>query len=230
MRVTLHNQIGYLLQAGQRPQAAFPHLPEEIWLRIANLLSTKEWAGASGAFRALQQLQPERINTAATSQGVSAGALKWLMRRMGSAKSVDIDGWPLDCGERVDCIQQIALAFRAHLNPTVLPCLAVLRARADRTMLTYCGVQYMEPREIRSMLKQAVNLSMFELVCCRTPLLPDMASLKHLTLSVKSFHLDSERLSPMLKAMPCLQTLQLRQSELNQCHSHPWGDGSAIDA
>ncbi|CAL8462078.1 g1609 [Coccomyxa elongata] len=52
--------------AGETPPAAFPHLPEEIWLHIASLMSTKEWAGASGACRALHRLQLEHIDIVTT--------------------------------------------------------------------------------------------------------------------------------------------------------------------
>lgn len=192
-------------------------------------MSTKKWAKASGACRALHRLQLEHIDIVTTyGAEVDSSALKWLMRRMSSAKSVVLRTWPTDGGARVDTFQQIALAFQTHLNPTVLPCLAVLRAKADHSMPRCGEVHYRVPREVRSILKQAVNLSMCELVCNKLPLLPDMASLKHLDLSMKSFNMDSERLSPMLQAMPCLQTLRLTQSEEEQCHSHTLGDGTLV--
>ncbi|BDA45927.1 hypothetical protein COCOBI_08-0190 [Coccomyxa sp. Obi] len=72
--------------AGQRSPPAFPHLPEEIWLRISSMLSTREWAGASGTCRALQQMQLEGIDIVTSCTELDYSALKWLMRRMGSAR------------------------------------------------------------------------------------------------------------------------------------------------
>ncbi|BDA45935.1 hypothetical protein COCOBI_08-0270 [Coccomyxa sp. Obi] len=210
-------------KAGRRPPTAFPHLPEEIWLRIASLLSTKEWAGASGACRALQQLQLEHIDMAATSAQDYSSALDWLKRRMGSAKSAALDGWPVSNDAQADCGQQINLAVQAQLNPTLLPRLAVLRAKIElpQGVPKYSEEFRKEPREFASILRQAVNLSMVELVCGSIPFLPEMASLKHLALSVEDPNMDSERLSPMLQAMPCFKTLQLSQSSWDQCmHSH----------
>ncbi len=55
-----------------------------------------------------------------------------------------------------------------------------------------------------------------------------MTSLKHLALSVDYSYMESERLSPLLQAMPCLQTLQLSQSTYDQCHSHRRPKGSLV--
>ncbi|EIE20673.1 hypothetical protein COCSUDRAFT_43619 [Coccomyxa subellipsoidea C-169] len=66
-----------------------PLLPEELWQQISSLMTTKEWTMASGACKALQNLQPKQLKV--DNYGSSVSALTWLTKHWREAESIEID-------------------------------------------------------------------------------------------------------------------------------------------
>ncbi|BDA45912.1 hypothetical protein COCOBI_08-0040 [Coccomyxa sp. Obi] len=145
---------------------AYPHLPEELWLRIASLLFTKEWVRASGTCKALQQLQVERIN------------IRWTLGEASSATSG-------------------LLWLASHLQG------AKIIVQVRDVDASNDGTYFFE------ILRKAINLSRLNIMCTGVPELPQMASLKHLSLRVEDTVLSTKQISEMMLGMPSLETLQL---------------------
>ncbi|BDA47179.1 hypothetical protein COCOBI_10-0240 [Coccomyxa sp. Obi] len=147
-------------------QLAYPHLPEELWLRIANFLCTRDWVRASGACKALQQMQVERITLHLRKTSATPPAMLWMASRL--------------------------QAVGASAQP--LPLSTVLSVKMGRP---YKVIGEMENsnvgKHLLEILQKAINLSRLNVVCKAVPALPQMTSLKHLSLQVEDAVLSAEQ-------------------------------------
>ncbi|BDA45924.1 hypothetical protein COCOBI_08-0160 [Coccomyxa sp. Obi] len=134
-----HNHVGYLLHAGQRPPPAFPHLPDELWHHFAGQLSTKDWVGASGTCRQLQQVQLEHLNITATSADGSISALLWLAKQLPGARSLVLQGWPVKSAlqqEAADNIRSTMQPAADNIRSTMQPALTLPDSMSKLTVLS----------------------------------------------------------------------------------------------
>ncbi|BDA43856.1 hypothetical protein COCOBI_05-0360 [Coccomyxa sp. Obi] len=121
----------------QTLRPAAPHLPIELWHRIASHLSTKEWARASGTCRQLRQLQQEHLNIRARSADGSISALLWLAKQLPGAESVVLDGWPVKSALQDEVAEKIHSTMKAALNvPHSLSKLTVLSVNICTSFLS----------------------------------------------------------------------------------------------
>lgn len=189
-------------------------MPEELWLHIASLLSTEEWARASGTCKALQKLQVERVSIKSNlwNGPAATSALLWVARHLHGAKSIVVNGWPVRSAVSKEDFNAICCAMQPSLKASAQPL----------SLLTVLSVRSGRPQQVRGkvtdpnvgtylleILQKAINLSCFNIVCKKVPGLPQMASLKHLSLRVEDTVLSAKRVSEVLLGMPSLETLQL---------------------
>lgn len=184
--------------------------------------------GASGTCRQLRQLQLEHLNITATSTDGSISALLWLAKQLPGARSIVVDGWPVNSALQQEVMHNIRITMQPALNvPHSLSRLNVLSVRlgpgedenANQSRSTrhpHMGIR------LPTILAKAARLSKLEIACRSTSGIPSLAKLKHLALRLLRFPM-SGRISRVLHNMPFLETLQL---------SHPSAthDCSEMDA
>ncbi|CAL8462077.1 g1608 [Coccomyxa elongata] len=202
----------------QTTRAPAPHLPDELWHRIAGFLSTKDWVGASGSCRHLRQLQLEHLNITATSAHGSISALLWLAKQLPGARSLVLGGWIVKSALQQEVADKVRIAMQPALqSPEALSKLSILRVqlgpsddeRAKRMNSTgdlpHMGIC------LGPILAKATRLSKLELACVSAAGLPPLANLRHMALHLFRFPM-SDRISTLLQNMPSLETLQLSHS------------------
>lgn len=182
--------------------ADYTDLSEELWIHISSLMSTKEWAKASGACTALWQLQPECIKARVPLKTSTADALTWLIKHWDDATSIDFS----KVYEGGDVIFRVALATRAS-SSGVQKVLRVWASRSAPEMLS-------SDRILGSLLERATRLTCLKFSAKSDPACLNMAHLtrlKHLVLDICTF---KSGLQWALQQLPCLETLHM-----GICHS-----------
>jgi hypothetical protein len=81
--------VGQVRQTSAAKEFSF--LPGELWRRISDLLTTKEWAAASGTCAAMWQLQPDRISCSVSSSRGTVSALLWLPKHCNDASIITFE-------------------------------------------------------------------------------------------------------------------------------------------
>ncbi|CAL8469849.1 g9391 [Coccomyxa elongata] len=211
--IAAHPQKAAKVEQTLRPAA--PHLPDELWHRIAGHLLTKEWVGASGTCRQLRQLQLEHLNITAKTADGSISALLWLAKQLPGARSVVLDDWPVKSALQQEVMEKIRITMRPALNvPQSLLRLTVLSLRLGpgedekAKQLRSTGHHPHIGIRLTPILEKAARLSKLELACRSTSGIPSLANLKHLALRLVRSPM-TERISRVLHKMPLLETLQL---------------------
>ena len=70
----------------------FPHLPEHLWEHVFSFLKLKEWAAASGACRAFNLLQPEKIDAyISTNPYEKSVNLSWVAAHWRRARTINLE-------------------------------------------------------------------------------------------------------------------------------------------
>ena len=192
----------------------YPLLPEELWQQISSLMTTKEWTMASGACKALQNLQPKQLKV--DNYGSSVSALTWLTKHWREADSIEID-IPPDA---------------SSADPTIIPGSALECQAPDLTQMRRfdltCGDDSGGGDEseqpgpqwlpwLSAILQRAQGLIILHLTADFRVDMPCMSRLKHLILKPVSSQLQMQYdLQAMVGNLPVLQTLYVGEK------AHAW--------
>jgi len=177
--------------------ADYSDLSEELWIHISSHMSTKEWAKASGACKALWQVQPECIRARVPRDISTTDALTWLINHWDYASSVDFS----KVYEGGDVIFRVALATRASSKGVQ----KVLRVWASRS----APEMFSSHRILGSLLERANRLTCLKFSAKSDPACLNMSHLtclKHLILDISVY---KSGLQWTLQHLPCLETLHM---------------------
>ncbi len=192
----------------------YPLLPEELWQQISSLMTTKEWTMASGACKALQNLQPKQLKV--DNYGSSVSALTWLTKHWREAESIGID-----------ISSDVSSADPKSIPGSALECQALDLTHLRRFDLS-CGDgsgggdEFEQPGPqwlpwLSAILQRAQGLNILHLTADFRVDMPCMSRLKHLILKPVSSQLQMQYdLQAMVDNLPVLETLYVGEK------AHAW--------
>lgn len=160
------------------------HLPIEIWQQIAGHLTNRAWARICRTCRAMQSVQPIKINLTVNT----ASAMAWVQKHWGNARSMTLT-WGHQDVPWIVAYNAASLSFLVRLQLV----LGEVTSPTSAMLLTW-------------LLGQAPALQILSMEQQSVLVLPPMQNLRHLVLTSDVF---SETLVASIRQMRNLKTLSL---------------------